>query len=126
MPPVLHLASHFLTLVNMLQISEAYRRFGITPTSKDIIIVKILISSSQGGEGEEPKAATVAAHLTENVRGEPAAFTDEVIAQSTDWPKIRKYYKLNGVNSLDSIKDEALRKREMEMLILGSMALRGV
>lgn len=52
-------------------------------------------------------------------------FTDEEIATSTDWAKIKKYYKLN-VPSLTAIKDEQVKLRESEMLILGAMALRGV
>lgn len=53
-------------------------------------------------------------------------FSDEEIAKSTDWAKVSKYYKLNGAPSLKNIKDEALRLRESEMLVLSSMALRGV
>ena len=53
-------------------------------------------------------------------------FTDEEIAKSTDWSKVSKYYKLNGAPALKNIKDEKERLRETEMLVLSSMALRGV
>lgn len=39
---------------------------------------------------------------------------------------MRKYYKLNGVNWLDSVKDEAMKRGEMEVLVLEGMALRGL
>jgi len=47
------------------------------------------------------------------------------MASLTDWPKVRKYYKLNGLNWLDKM-GEAEKKAEAEVLVLGSMALRGV
>ncbi|KXJ96191.1 kinase binding protein CGI-121-domain-containing protein [Microdochium bolleyi] len=120
-------------------IAEAYRRFGITPTSKDIIIVKVLISPASSSSSSSPPpeqtatAETVAAHLAAHVQGTPSSFTDAVVAQGTDWAKVRKYYKLNsGVAVLDGLPkggadggDEA-RRRELETLVLGGMALRGI
>lgn len=52
--------------------------------------------------------------------------TDQNLAHLTDMAKVSKYYKLNGLNWLDGIKDERAKHKEMEMLILGGMALRGV
>jgi EKC/KEOPS complex subunit CGI121/TPRKB len=60
------------------------------------------------------------------VEGTAVPFTDEEIAKSTDWSKVSKYYKLNGAPALKNIKDEKERLRETEMLVLSSMALRGV
>ncbi len=114
------------------QIAEAYRRYGITSSSRDIIVVKVLISSGeeQGGEDRPgdgaPTAQGVEAHLRQHVEGTSVPFSDEVLAQTTDWVKVRKYYKLNGISWIDAIKDESLRRREMELLVLGSMALRGL
>jgi EKC/KEOPS complex subunit CGI121/TPRKB len=51
--------------------------------------------------------------------------TDAELADLTDWPKVRKYYKLNGVPTLDG-KDDAGRIKEMGLLALGGMALRGL
>ncbi|KAI0853459.1 CGI-121-domain-containing protein [Daldinia vernicosa] len=105
-------------------ISEAYRRFGITPSSKDVIIVKVLTSPSPSSLAPE---AAVRQHLLDNVRGTPAPFADEVLQSGlTDRAKVRKYYKLNGVGWLDGIKDEPVRRRETELLVLGSMALRSL
>ena len=52
--------------------------------------------------------------------------TDEEIAGSTDWVKVRKYYKLNGAPTLSAITDEPEREKEMAILVLGAMALRGL
>ncbi|KAK7757061.1 hypothetical protein SLS62_001079 [Diatrype stigma] len=115
-----------------MYIAEAYRRYGITPSSKDIIIVKVLISNEEGeekGAEDQPSAPTardVEAHLQAHVEGTNVPFSDEVLSETTDWTKVRKYYKLNGIGWIDAIKDESLKRREMEMLVLGSMALRGV
>ncbi|KAF3069617.1 hypothetical protein GL218_07770 [Daldinia childiae] len=102
-------------------ISEAYRRFGITPSSKYLIIVKVLVSPST----LTPEA--VQQHLLDNVQGTPTQFTDEVLQSGlTDRAKVRKYYKLNGIGWLDGIKDESLQRRETELLVIGSMALRSL
>lgn len=61
-----------------------------------------------------------------NVEGEAVPVTDENIAAATDLAKVRKYYKLNGLNWLDGIKDDGEKRKETELLVLGAMALRGV
>ncbi|KAI1398023.1 hypothetical protein F4819DRAFT_489948 [Hypoxylon fuscum] len=101
-------------------ISEAYRRFGITPSTKHLIIAKVLISPNP----LTPSA--VNSHVQANVQGVPVPFADDALQAEglTDWPKVRKYYKLNNVGWLDGVKDEALRRRETELLVLGGMALR--
>ncbi|KAJ0361165.1 hypothetical protein COL154_007032 [Colletotrichum chrysophilum] len=104
------------------QIAEAYRRYGISPTSKDVIAVKIVSPTS--AESKSQSAEDVEKHMKEHFQGTPVPFTDENIATSTDWAKVRKYYKLNGLPWLDAIKDEAERKEELETLVLGAMALR--
>ncbi|KAK1483964.1 hypothetical protein CTAM01_13189 [Colletotrichum tamarilloi] len=99
-------------------IAEAYRRCGISPSTKDVIVVKITSPSGP------PSAQDVEQHLKDNFQGTPTPFTDESIATSTDWAKVRKYYKLNGLAWLDAIKDEAERREQLETLVLGAMALR--
>ncbi|KAF3799062.1 EKC/KEOPS complex subunit [Colletotrichum gloeosporioides] len=103
-------------------IAEAYRRYGISPTSKDVIAVKIVSPTS--AESKSQSADDVEKHMKEHFQGTPVPFTDENIATSTDWAKVRKYYKLNGLPWLDAIKDDAERKEELETLVLGAMALR--
>lgn len=65
-------------------------------------------------------------HLKINVEGEAVSITDEQISIATDVPKVRKYYKLNGLKWLDDIQDEKVKQKEMESLVIGAMALRGV
>ncbi|KAK3936224.1 putative kinase [Diplogelasinospora grovesii] len=105
-------------------IAEAYRRWGITPgTTKDIIILKILTLEPKS---ECPTADDVWTHLRKHVDGRPVPLTDDEIDGSTDWAKVRKYYKLNGAPALEGIQDDAGRKKEAETLIITSMALRGL
>ncbi|KAI2620481.1 hypothetical protein GGR54DRAFT_100252 [Hypoxylon sp. NC1633] len=101
-------------------ISEAYRRFGITPSTTNLIVVKVLITPST----LTPK--DVEAHLAAHVRGSPVPFADDALQATgfADAAKVRKYYKLGGVAWLDGVGDEARRRRETEMLVLGGMALR--
>lgn len=105
-------------------ISEAYRRFGIQPSTKDIVVVKVLISKD-----DSPRvliAEDVQKHLAENVQGESVPFSDEELAKSTDWPKLRKYHKLNSVNYVEGIKDAEVKRKELELLVVSAMALRGL
>jgi EKC/KEOPS complex subunit CGI121/TPRKB len=101
------------------QIAEAYRRYGITKDTKDLFVVKIT-------KNGEPTSESIASHLSANVEGEQLAATDENITPITDLSKVYKYYKLNGLNWLDKIDNPAARHRELEMLVLGSMALKGI
>lgn len=111
------------TDLSTLQIAEAYRRYGISADVKDVIVVKILFPTNE--RPEPPTAEDVWKHLSASVQGTAVPFTDEEIATSTDWAKIKKYYKLN-MPSLTAITGEQAKLRESEMLILGAMALRGV
>lgn len=106
------------------QIADAYRRFGISPNTKDLIVVKVTFpteSQPQATSGDQ-----VWKHLEESVEGTAVPVTDENLASAADLPKIRKYYKLNGLSWLDGIKDDAVRQKEMETLVVGAMALRGL
>ena len=105
-------------------IAEAYRRFGISPATRDLIVIKVISSSATSSE--PLSADNVWQHLKDNVQGEVSALTDEALVEISDLSKIRKYYKLNGLNWLDSVKDETAKRKELESLILGGMALRGI
>ncbi|KAK5630444.1 hypothetical protein RRF57_006159 [Xylaria bambusicola] len=107
-------------------IAEAYRRHGITPTTKDLVIVKILISPLDADSTEAARAEDIEKHLLAHVKGQPAPFTDETLSALTDWGRVRKYYKLNGVGWLDGIKDAGAKNKEMDTLVMSGMALRGV
>lgn len=64
-------------------------------------------------------------HITENVHGTAVPFSDDELSQCTDWAKVRKYYKLNGAPALEG-KSEEEKTKEMSLLALGAMALRGL
>lgn len=66
------------------------------------------------------------AHLTSQVEGTPTPLTDGELARATDWPKVRKYYRLNGVSALERLGDEGERRRQSERLAIMGMALRGL
>jgi EKC/KEOPS complex subunit CGI121/TPRKB len=57
------------------------------------------------------------------VQGTLFDLTDANLAVSTDWAKVRKYYKLTG---LEDSNDEEQRVRQMALFAIGSMALRGL
>ncbi|KAH7122138.1 protein CGI121 [Dactylonectria estremocensis] len=105
-------------------IADSYRRFGISPSTKDLVVVKVAFPAEDDTlalTGEQ-----IWDHLKANVEGEALALTDENLVATTDLTKVRKYYKINGLKWLDDIKDDALRKKEVETLVIGGMALRGV
>ncbi|KAI0184522.1 kinase binding protein CGI-121-domain-containing protein [Xylaria flabelliformis] len=110
-------------------IAEAYRRHGITPTTRHLAIVKVLVTPGTDSDANAKAPLTaqdVEEHLRTHVQGKPVPFTDETLSELTDWGRVRKYYKLNGMSWLDGIKDEAAKHRELDVLVMGSMALRGV
>ncbi|RSM00388.1 EKC/KEOPS complex subunit [Fusarium oligoseptatum] len=105
-------------------IADAYRRYGISPSTKDLIVVKVTFPADNGAEPLTHDQ--IWEHLKTNVEGEASPVTDEQIATASDVAKVRKYYKLNGLKWLDEIKDDNVRQKEMESLVISAMALRGV
>ncbi len=95
---------------DVTQISESFRRFGITNESINVLAIKV------GGD-----AAQIESHLTANVKGQPAVFSDEVLAEVCDLSRIKKIYRVDVGTKSDG---EAARK-EAEAFVLGSMALKG-
>ncbi|CAM1504869.1 Fc.00g024600.m01.CDS01 [Cosmosporella sp. VM-42] len=113
-----------MSLSSSNNIADSYRRFGISPSTQNLLVVKITFPTEAN---PTPTSSTqIWDHLTTHVDGEATQVTDVSISAATDLPKVRKYYKLNGLRWLDDIKDDVARRKEMEMLVLGGMALRGV
>ena len=106
-----------------MQISDSYRRFGISPTTKDLLVVKAIRSSAST---LAPSRDSIEEHLLQHVQGNPVVATDTNIAQVTDITKVRKYYKLNGLNWLEAIKDPQQQRSELDSLVVSSIALRGI
>ena len=89
------------------------------------MVVKVVDTTSSAATAE-----SIEAHLRENVQGTQVAFEDEVLSNMTDIARVKKIYKLNAagggkkavVNGVGKV-DE---RRELEVTVLGAMALRGV
>ncbi|KAK3904554.1 kinase binding protein CGI-121-domain-containing protein [Staphylotrichum tortipilum] len=111
-------------------IADAYRRWGITPgKTKDLIVVKVVqppTAPQDDASAQIPPQQAIWDHLKEHVQGTPTPLTDAEIAQATEWPKVRKYYRLNGVPLLDRLADPQEKLRQSEQLAIMGMALRGL
>jgi EKC/KEOPS complex subunit CGI121/TPRKB len=107
------------------KIAESFRRFGITPNTSNLLLIKISTPS------QPHTAEAIQAHLIANLEGKQVEFSDEVLGSMTDLAKVRKIYKLNsgggkvGKGLINGTSKEDTERRELEVLILGSMALRG-
>lgn len=86
-------------------------------------MVKVLVSREDAPSSLTPE--DVGKHLQTHVQGESVSCTDEELVDVTDWPKLRKYHKLNGLPWIEAIKDEKAKKNELEMLIVSALAMRG-
>jgi hypothetical protein len=78
-------------------------------------------------------ASAVQDHLDSSVKGTQVAFEDAVLDGMANWVNVRKYYKLDagsrakgGAMVSGSGPEIGIKqKRELEVQILGAMALRG-
>jgi len=104
-------------------ISESFRRFGITPTTTNLLIIKISTPTSP------TTASEIQSHLSTEIQGEQVPFEDNVLATMTDLARVRKIYKLNAggwKNGMtNGMKKEEEDRKELEVLVLGCIALRG-
>ncbi|KAJ5551548.1 hypothetical protein N7535_000508 [Penicillium sp. DV-2018c] len=97
-------------------IAESFRRFGITDSTKDLLVIKVSVSP-------EITKESVAAHLGSSVQGTPVPFDDQTLSEVADINKIKKAYKLGALPSPSSGNDEA--KQRLEKSLLSAIALRG-
>ncbi|PHH82837.1 hypothetical protein CDD82_4570 [Ophiocordyceps australis] len=109
-----------LSLSASNNITDAYRRFGISPSTQHLAVIKITCPPSV------PQPDAIWSHLMTHVQGHPIEPTDMHFAALCDLPKVRKYYKLNGLGWLDAIKSQEQARAEMDKMVLSAMALRGV
>ena len=63
----------------------------------------------------------IESHLTQNVQGSSATFSDEVLADICDFSRIRKIYRVDA----SAMGMEEATRKEAEAFVLGSMALKG-
>jgi len=97
-------------------IAAAFRTFGISDTTKDLLILRLATSPSI-------TLQSVSEHLGTAVQGQWVEFSADTLASSSDLVKIRKIYKLQDTSKKGT--KEELGRAEIEMQILGLMALRG-
>ncbi|KAL8973724.1 MAG: hypothetical protein Q9197_002038 [Variospora fuerteventurae] len=122
-------------------IVESFRRFGISPATTSLYAIKVSRTPSVN-------AATVQQHLSNSIEGKPFPFEESAITRFTDVRKVKKTYKLTDLGRSkvragreggagkgkahedarlangDNGEEEAERK-ELEIMVLGLMALRG-
>ncbi|EED16564.1 conserved hypothetical protein [Talaromyces stipitatus ATCC 10500] len=98
-------------------IAEAFRRFGITDDTKNLLVVKLSVTPEVTHE-------SVAKHLESSVKATSVPFTDETISSMSDLAKIRKLYKLNQLASKSS-DGQTDAVKALEPLIIGAIAIRG-
>ncbi|TGO46768.1 hypothetical protein BOTNAR_0566g00040 [Botryotinia narcissicola] len=107
-------------------IAEYFRRFGITPTTTSLLVIKVAPASS---------ASQISEHLSSVIEGEPVPFDDESLASMVDIARVKKLYKLNalgggakkgGANGVSGKTENKVDERkELEIMVLGAMAMRG-
>ncbi|EER29557.1 hypothetical protein D8B26_003881 [Coccidioides posadasii str. Silveira] len=112
-------------------IADAFRRFGISESTRDLLVVKV-------STAPEITHESVSKHLEHNVKALPCPFTEESLASMTDRARLMKVYKFGSVGAdtfkrLDEVEQgkngsettkEAARKH-IDMLLMGAIAIRG-
>lgn len=104
-----------------MQIGEAFRRFGVSDATTDLIVVKV-------GTTPAVDLGTVQSHLSEAVKGQESPFTDGSLINGADVPRICKVYKLpssSAGKTANGVHPSHDNQQRLEVQILGAMALRG-
>jgi EKC/KEOPS complex subunit CGI121/TPRKB len=109
------------------------------------LIIKVSLppsSTSETTTAPSVSPSNIQTHITANVEGDPLPFTDSSIASLTDFARVKKIYKLNssggsstkkgkpavngsGHHEVNGAGGKVDELRELEVAILGAMALRG-
>jgi EKC/KEOPS complex subunit CGI121/TPRKB len=129
-------SSFLVSFLNQQQIAESFRRFGITPSTTNLLIIKVSTPSSP------TTASEIQSHLTSSIEGEQVPFEDSILQEMTDVARIKKIYKLNSggggggkkngqvnVTAIEGVSINGTKeneRKELGVLVLGAMALRGV
>ncbi|KAL4925573.1 EKC/KEOPS complex subunit CGI121/TPRKB [Aspergillus undulatus] len=102
-------------------IADSFRKFGISDTTSSLLVVKICVTPDITHD-------SVAVHLAQNVEGTAVPFDDEALSEVSDIAKIKKAYKLGSLPSAPSGQANGTNdkgKRQLELSVLGAIALRG-
>ena len=110
-------------------IGEAFRRYGVSDTTKSLVVVKVPTDPGITHDSIE-------SHLSEVVKGTPLPFEDSSFNGISDLPKITKAYKLSQPSSSKGKSSQSVigssgglwapdERHELEVSVIGLMALRG-
>ncbi|CAF9918596.1 MAG: hypothetical protein HETSPECPRED_003809 [Heterodermia speciosa] len=109
-------------------IATSFRTFGILPTTRSLLVVKISTNPSI-------TASSISQHLSATIEGTAIEFSKDNISKFTDIKKVKKIYKIGNKTDVQERKNRGSEKgtvvgelddkKEMEVVILGMMALRG-
>lgn len=119
-------------------IAQSLRAFGIAHTTKDLVVVKLATDAKITRESVE-------GHLRNSIEGTLVKFSDDTMKGITDVGKVRKLYKLPVLGkgeakskrrrkdgseegtgeAIGAGKGAEWERKELEVAILGLMALRG-
>lgn len=90
-------------------------------STKDLLAVKVSVSP-------EITHDSVATHLEASVQGTPAPFNDQILSEISDVTRIKKVFKLGALLSPSNKASDTQNfnaKRQLELSLLGAIALRG-
>jgi EKC/KEOPS complex subunit CGI121/TPRKB len=122
-------------------IGESYKKFGLSDSTTTLIAVKLPLAPGPEGKDwaidENISNESVSQHLGSVVEGTSVAIGEkgDELGEWCDIEKVRKVYKLGGdggakkgkkgavVNGDGAVKKD--ERREMEVVILGTIALKG-
>jgi len=97
-------------------ISEAIKRFGVSDSSQALLVIRI-----------GPPAITseiFSANVKQVVSGDLAELS--TLKLYTDWPLIRKVYKLDAIWALEGSKSEIAEHASIDQLVVSSVAIKSV
>lgn len=96
-------------------ISEAIRRFGVTESSTDIVVLRVFKDS-------EPRSIDVRKDMEKVVEGQIAPLED----LPTDWAALKKYYKLGSDTALVQADSEEAQRRAVDRIVINTIAIKSV
>ncbi|KZT61741.1 CGI-121-domain-containing protein [Calocera cornea HHB12733] len=94
-------------------ITDALRYFGLSGKSKSLLVLHICPTAAQDAAPDDPQlAANVEARMRDVIQGQLVPL--DTLISVTDWPAIRKVYKLASDASLSQIQQSAASKEVKE------------
>jgi EKC/KEOPS complex subunit CGI121/TPRKB len=126
----IHVLTHSVAKLTFCKIGEAFRRFGVSETTKNLLVLKVATSPDITLE-------SVTRHLSANIKGRECVFDDATLGNVADLDRIRKVYKLGAAiptgrstttmngDSGSNLNKSVDESKALEVHVLGLMALRG-